>query len=119
MRIKPESIPENAVYKGTRKYDVQDLIVQAFNTRYLIERWELPDGTYLEGKLPDYVQGHYGAGLRAQVISMTHSCRVTEELLLQWLHMSKIAISKGKLHEILGLVRIFAQRLSRQLPLPV
>jgi hypothetical protein len=101
QRLKPNDIPAGAKYKGTRKYDVQDLICQAYNTRYLIERWELPDGTYVEGKLPTHVNGHYGAGLRAQVLVMTHSNRVPEDLLLEWLHMAKIAISDGQLHAML------------------
>ena len=74
-RLKPDSIPEGAVFKGTRKYDVQDLVCQAYNTRYEIERWQLPDGTYIEGQLPLHVQGHYGAALRAHVITLAHACR--------------------------------------------
>ena len=101
VQIKPDNIPVGAKYKGARKYDVQDIIFQAHNTRYKIERWLLPDGTYVEGELPSHVQGHYGAALRAYVIAQTHSCRVTEELLLEQLHMIKIAISAGKLSEML------------------
>jgi hypothetical protein len=100
-RLKPDSIPEGAVFKGTRKYDVQDLVCQTYNTRYEIERWQLPDGTYIEGQLPLYIQGHYGAALRAHVITLAHSCRVSEELMLEQLHRYKIAISAGQLHAML------------------
>ncbi len=100
-RLKPDNIPEGATCKGTRKYDVQNLILTAYNTRYLIERWRLPDGTYIEGQLPSHVRGHYGSELRAYVIEQTHSCRVTEELLLAQLHRCKIAISDGQLHAML------------------
>lgn len=100
-RVKPASIPEGAIFKGTRKYDVQDLVCQAYNIRYEIERWLLPDGTYIEGQLPGHVQGHYGAALRAHVITLAHSCRVTEELILEQLHRYKIAISAGQLHAML------------------
>ena len=100
-RLKPSSIPDGAVFKGTRKYDVQNIICQAYNTRYIIERWELPDGTYLEGQLPAYVQGHYGPELRAHVLTLAYSCRMPEELILEQLHRYKIAISAGQLHEML------------------
>jgi len=100
-RLKPDIIPEGAVFKGTRKYDVQDLVCQAYNTRYEIERWQLPDGTYLEGQVPLHIQGHYGAALRAYVITLAHSCRVSEELILEQLRRYKIAISAGQLHAML------------------
>jgi hypothetical protein len=52
----------------------------------------LPDGTYIEGQVPLHVQGHYGAALRAHVITLAHSCRVTEELILEQLHRSHIPL---------------------------
>jgi hypothetical protein len=100
-RLKPDNIPEDAVFKGTRKYDVQNIICQAYNTRYLIERWQLPDGTYIEGQLLSYIQGHYGAELRAHVLMLAYSARVSEELILEQLHRYKIAISAGQLHAML------------------
>ncbi len=100
-RLKPDALPEGAIFKGTRKYDVQDLVCQAYNTRYEIERWLLPDGAYIEGQVPLHVQGHYGAALRAHVITLAHSCRVTEELILEQLRRYKIAISAGQLHAML------------------
>lgn len=100
-RLKPDTIPEGAIFKGTRKYDIQDLVCQAYNTRYEIERWLLPDGTYIEGQVPLHVQGHYGAALRAHIITLAHSCRVSEELILEQLRRYKIAISAGQLHAML------------------
>lgn len=100
-RLKPDNIPEGAIFKGTRKYDVQDIIYQAYNTRYIIERWLLPDGTYIEGKLPAHIQGHYGSTLRAHIIMLSYSCRVPQDLLLEQLHRCKIAISDGQLQSML------------------
>jgi hypothetical protein len=100
-RLKPDNIPDGAIFKGTRKYDVQNIVCQAYNTRYIIERWKLPDGTYLEGQLPAYVQGHYGSELRAHVLTLAYSCRMPEELILEQLHRYNIAISAGQLHEML------------------
>lgn len=101
VRLKPDNLPEGAKRKDVHKYDVQDIIYQAFNTRYLIERWELPDGTSMYGKLPLHIQGHYGPALRAHVIQLAHSSRVSEELILEQLHSCKIAISAGQLSKML------------------
>lgn len=101
VRLKPDSLPEGSKYKDAHKYDVQDIVYQAFNTRYLIERWELPDGTFVNGKLPSHIQGHYGAALRAHVIQLAHACRVSEELILEQLRSCKIAISAGQLSKML------------------
>jgi hypothetical protein len=100
-RLRPKNIPHGAIFKGTRKYDVQNIICQAYNTRYIIERWQLPDGTYIEGELPAHVQGHYGVGLRAHVLNLAYSCRVPEDLMLDQLHRYKIAISAGQLQTML------------------
>lgn len=101
VRLKPDNLPEGAKYKGASKYDVQDIIYQAFNTRYLLERWELPDGTCMHGKLPLHIQGHYGAALRAHVIQLAHASRVPKELILEQLRSCKIAISAGQLSKML------------------
>lgn len=101
QRLVPDNIPAGATFKGTRKYDVQNIVCHAYNTRYLIERWQLPDGTYIEGRLPPHVRGHYGAELRAHVLTLAYSCRVSEELILEQLHQYKIAISAGQLHAML------------------
>jgi hypothetical protein len=101
VRLKPDNLPEGATYKDFHKYDVQDIICQAFNTRYHIERWELPDGTFVYGKLPSHVQGHYGAALRAHAILLSHSCRVSEELILEQLHRYRVEISAGQLSKML------------------
>lgn len=100
-RLKPDNIPQDAIFKGTRKYDVQNIICRAYNTRYIIERWRLPDGTYIEGQLPTDVRGHYGVELRAHVLMLAYSGRMTEELILEQLHRYKIAISAGQLHTML------------------
>lgn len=59
-RVKPESIPEGAIFKGSQKFTVQDIILRPYNTVFELERWQLPDGTYLTGQLPQNIHGHYG-----------------------------------------------------------
>ena len=99
--VQPQSIPEGATFKGYKSYDVQDLICKSDNTRFLIARWKLPDGTYICGKLPKGIHGHYGAELIAYILNDYYACRVTEPLLLEKLHQQGILISEGQLNNIL------------------
>ena len=45
--IQPLFIPDGAIFKGYKKYDVQDVIFKPLTTRFLIARYKLPDGTYM------------------------------------------------------------------------
>jgi len=100
-RIKPESIPEGAIFKGCKKFTVQDIILQPYNAVYELERWQLPDGSYVTGKLPQNIHGHYGPQLVSYILHQYHGCRVTEPLLLDQLKEIGILISAGQLSNIL------------------
>jgi len=101
QRIKPKSIPQGAIFKGCQKYTVQDVILESHNTVYELERWRLPDGTYVTGKLPSNIQGHYGPQLVAFILHQYYGCRVTEPLLLGQLLEMGVLISAGQLNTIL------------------
>jgi hypothetical protein len=100
-RIKPETIPEGALFKGCQQFSVQDIILRSYNTVYELERWQLPDGTYLTGKLPQNIYGHYGPQLVAYILHQYHGCRVTEPLLFAQLREIGVLISEGQLSNIL------------------
>ena len=99
--VQPTSIPEGAIFKGYKPYTVQDIIFQSHNTRYKIARWKLPDGSYINGKLPSDVCGHYAAELVSYILHQCFVCRVTEPLLLEQLHARGVLISAGQLNNIL------------------
>jgi hypothetical protein len=100
-RIKPASIPAGAIFKGCQKFTVQDLILQPHNTVYELERWQLPDGTYVTGKLPEQISGHYGSQLISYILHQCYGCRVTGHLLLAQLREIGVRISAGQLSNIL------------------
>lgn len=100
-RVKPESIPEGAIFKGYQKFTVQDIVLRPYNTVYELERWQLPDGTYLTGKLPQNIQGHYGSQLVSYILHQYYGCRVTEPLLFAQLKEIGVRISEGQLSNIL------------------
>jgi len=100
-RIKPESIPEGAIFKGCQKFTVQDIILRPYNMVYELERWLLPDGSYLTGQLPQNIQGHYGPQLISYILHQYYGCRVTEPLLFAQLKEIGVLISEGQLSNIL------------------
>jgi hypothetical protein len=101
QRIKPESIPGDAVFKGCLKYVIQDIVLKPLNTIYELERWMLPDGTYLTGQLPQNIHGRYGPHLVAYILHQYYGCRVTAPLLFAQLREIGVWISEGKLSNIL------------------
>lgn len=116
-RIKPESIPVGAVFKGWQKFTVQDIILRPYNTIYELERWQLPDGTYVTGKLPENIQGHYGPQLVCYILHQYYGCRITEPLLFAQLKEIGVLLSKGKLSNILIQAKeVFHQEKNELLP---
>ena len=67
----------------------------------MIARWQLPDGSYICGKLPKGIHGHYGPELIAYILNDYYACRITEPLLLDKLHQQGVLISEGQLNNIL------------------
>jgi hypothetical protein len=99
--IKPQGLPPGAKLLDVQEYTVQDIEIKNRNTRYEIQRWQLPDGTVVRGDLPIEVVGHYGVELRRYILYQFHHNRVTEPLLLEELRELGVLISAGQLHKML------------------
>jgi hypothetical protein len=97
--IKVEGVQADWTFKGYQKYVVQDLLIQPYNTCFLLEQWEKPDGTYVIAPSPKI--GHYGATLASYLLYQSHHQRVTQPLLLEQIQGLGIKISSGKLNEVL------------------
>lgn len=95
-------VPDGARFKGYAPFVVQELIIKAKNTKYLLEKWQLPSGEYIQAKLPDNVANHhFGPQLRSYILHQCYHQGVTQPLLLEQLHEWGIDISKGGLNNIL------------------
>jgi len=101
ISLPAENIPEGSRFKGYRNVIVQGIIIQSHNIRYRIERWEAPDGSYVEGKLPSTVRGHFDSMLISYVLYQYYQCHVTQPLLLEQLHEIGVEISSGQISRIL------------------
>jgi len=99
--ISPENIPEGSLFKGYKEFVVQGIIIEPHNILYRLERWERPDGSYIEGQLPPYVQGHFDPSLISYIQYQYFQCHVTQPLLLEQLREFGIDISSGQISRIL------------------
>jgi hypothetical protein len=62
--IEPEHIPDGSEFRYYKNFVVQDLKIQAFNTRYRLKVYTAPDGSCVAGQLPPHLNGgHYGPTL--------------------------------------------------------
>ncbi len=96
-------IPPGSEFKGYQDYTVQELIIEAHNTRYRLALWKTATGKYLKGKLPKEVRdlGHFGVTLRSYLLYQYHHCHVTQPKLLAQMREWNIDISSGQLNCIL------------------
>jgi len=100
--IEPEHIPDGSEFRYYKPFVVQDLKIQAFNTRYRLKVYTAPDGSCVAGQLPAYLNGgHYGPTLIRFILYQYYQCHVTQPLLLEQLHELDIDISTGQLNNIL------------------
>jgi hypothetical protein len=100
--VSPDNVPAGSVFKGYQEFTVQDLVIMPFNTLYLLERWQTPDGEYVTAKLPADVIDHFGLSLHGFVLYQYYHACVTQPLILEMLHEIGIDISAGKVNQIIS-----------------
>jgi len=101
-KIEPDDIPAGSRFVYYRDFVVQDIKIEACNTRYRLKVYETPDGEYIVGKLPENLNGkHFGPSLIRFVLYQYYHCHVTQPLLLEQLHEIGIDISAGYLNSLL------------------
>jgi hypothetical protein len=96
-----EGLPSGTQSEGYRDFVVQDLRIEAHNTRYRRTVYRLPDGSLQVASLPAHVEGHFGVRLRQYVLYQVHQNHVTQGRLLQALRELGIDISAGQISAIL------------------
>lgn len=96
-----EGLPAGTQIEGYRNFVVQDLKVEAHNTRYRRTVYRLPDGSLQVAARPDHVSGHFGVGLKQFILHQVHQMHVSQARLREQLGEFGIDISAGQINEIL------------------
>ena len=99
--VRPVNVPEGSTCKGYQSFTVQDIRLETHNTLYQLERWQTPDGTYVHGKVPEGVHGHFGPTLVSFILYQHYHALVTQPLLWEQLREIGVDISLGQLSNIL------------------
>ncbi|MGB5619047.1 MAG: transposase, partial [Desulfobacterales bacterium] len=100
--IEPENIPAGSEFRSYKDFVVQDIIIKPCNTRFRLKVYQTPDGGYVTGKLPAYLNGkHFGPTLISFILYQYYQCHVTQPLLLEQLDEFDIDISAGQLNNLL------------------
>ena len=79
-----------------------ELVLEACNTRFLVECGQTPAGEYRRGELPAWVDGHFGPQRKATRLYWHHHGRLTPPLLKEMLNDCGIDISTGPIDALLS-----------------
>lgn len=102
VTVPPDHIPGNSRFKGYDDFFVQDILIQPYNIRYRLERWQTPSGDNVVGTIPKGVaQGHFGTHLVSYILYQYHHAHVTQPLILEELLEIGIDISSGQINRII------------------
>ena len=100
--IEPENIPAGSEFKSYKDFVVQDIVIKPLNTRFRLKVYQTPDGGYVTGKLPAYLnRKHFGPTLIRFILYQYYHCHVTQPVLLEQLKEFGIDISTGQLNNLL------------------
>ncbi len=98
----PKKIPAGSEFRYYKDFVVQDIIIQPYNTRFRLKVYKTPNGGYVSGQLPAYLNGkHFGPTLIRFILYQYYQCHVTQPLLLEQLRELNIDISVGQLNNFL------------------
>jgi hypothetical protein len=100
--IEPENLPVGSEFRSYKDFVVQDIVIKPLNTRFRLKVYQTPDGGYVTGKLPSYLNGkHFGPTLIRFILYQYYHCHVTQPVLLEQLNEFGIDMSTGQLNNLL------------------
>jgi hypothetical protein len=102
LLVDRESLPADAIFKGYEDVVVQDLVIQTDNVQFRKEKYYSPSQkrTYL-APLPAGYHGQFGPGVKAWVLDLYFSGRMSEPKILEVLHTAGMQMSAGLLSDML------------------
>jgi hypothetical protein len=102
LQVDRSQLPEDAMFKGYQEVVLQDIAFRTDNVRFRKEKYYSPGQkrTYL-APLPAGYRGQFGPGVRAWVLALYFSGRMSEPKILEVLHTIGMSISAGELSDLL------------------
>jgi hypothetical protein len=102
LPVDRESLPADAIFKGYVDVVVQDLVIRSDNVQFRKEKYYSPSQkrTYL-APLPAGYHGQFGPGVKAWVLDLYFSGRMSEPKILEVLHTAGMQMSAGLLSDML------------------
>ena len=96
-------LPDDVVSHGVETFDVQELLVQRVNIRFVRERLYSPSlhKTFLAPLPEGFGKGHLGPGLRTFVLTLHAAANVTQPKLQELLASLELHVSDGEMHHLL------------------
>ena len=96
-------LPPDAVFKGYKQYNQQDIEIKRCNKYFLFETWHSPSmGKTFRASWPeDRFPGHYGLGVRSLLSVLRHLADVTEGTLHKLMKSFGIEICAGTISNLL------------------
>ncbi|MBB4268321.1 hypothetical protein [Roseospira visakhapatnamensis] len=71
-RIAVDGVPPGSRFKGTERFTVQELKIEAHTVCYRRERWVTLDGVTMLAARPDGVADHFGPALKRFILAQYH-----------------------------------------------
>jgi len=102
LEIDRSTLPEDAIYKGTRSIIIQEIEFKTDNVEFIIPRFYSPSlKKYFEAELPSGYKGHeFGPKLRAFILMMNTQARVTENKIKSIFDTIGTYISVGHINKV-------------------
>ncbi|NWJ47204.1 MAG: transposase [Chloroflexi bacterium] len=98
LKVKPENLPGDAVFKGYRYVVVRDLVFQPLNIRFKKERYYSPaQKRMIEAELRQGYQGQFSPTAKALVLALYYEGLMSEPKIKELLWQAGLNISAGQL----------------------
>jgi hypothetical protein len=95
-------LPDDATFKGYESVIIQELRIRTDNVDYRREVFYSPSErkTY-RGALPAGIQGEFGPGIRAVIMTMKHVCNMSQPKILEFLRNFQVQVSAAYVASVL------------------
>ncbi len=102
LKVDPEQLPADAIFKGYEDVVVQDLEIRTDHVQFHKEKYYSPGQkrTYL-APLPAGYHGQFGPKVRAWVVAMYYAGQMSEPKILEVLQTAGLLMSAGQLSNML------------------